>query len=162
MIKLVNKVMGFCEIILIIVLGSTVLIVATHVMMRYVMQSPLSWAEQIARFGFIWMVMLGVPVMFNRNVKISFDVILEAITGKARKWIEYGLRLTGMAFSLFYFSAVIDLMIKTGDRVTPGVPIPYNMLYGAQAVGAFLLFFVLLKQIIERRANSKEQGGDVK
>ncbi len=162
MIKLVNTVMRFCEIILILLLGSAIIIVATHVIMRYVLQSPLSWAEQVARFEFVWTVMLGIPVMFNRNVKISFDAILEAITGKAREWLEIALRVVGMGFSAFYFSAVLQLMIKTGDRMTPGIPLPYNSLYGAQAVCAFLLFFVLLKQILEKRVRSEGQGGDVR
>ncbi len=162
MINLINKVMRFCEIILIIMLGSAIIVVAMHVMLRYVMRSPISWAEQMARFALVWIVMLGIPVMFNRNIKISFDAILEAITGKARERLEIVLRAIGMAFSVFYFSAAIQLMIKTGDRMTPGIEMPYNLLYGAQAVCTFLLFFVLLKQIIERRGKSEEQGGDAK
>jgi TRAP-type C4-dicarboxylate transport system permease small subunit len=154
--------MRFCEIILIIMLGSAIIVVAMHVMLRYVMRSPISWAEQMARFALVWIVMLGIPVMFNRNIKISFDAILEAITGKARERLEIVLRAIGMAFSVFYFSAAIQLMIKTGDRMTPGIEMPYNLLYGAQAVCTFLLFFVLLKQIIERRGKSEEQGGDAK
>lgn len=162
MIKLINKIMWVCEIILITLLGSVILLVATHVLMRYVIKSPLSWTEQIARFGFIWMVMLGIPVMFNRNIKISFDVILMATAGKLREYLENALKIIGMAFTIFYFKAVFQLMLKTGGRVTPGIQIPYNLLYGAQAVCAFLLFFVFLKQIIENRAKFREEKGDTK
>lgn len=162
MINLINKVMRFCEIILIILLGSAIILVAAHVLLRYVLHSPISWAEQIARFAFLWIIMLGIPVMFNRNIKISFDVILESITGKARKWLEIALRLIGMGFSVFYFQAALQLIIKTGGRMTPGIEMPYNLLYGAQAVCAFLLFFVFLKQIIEKRAKSEGQRGEAK
>ena len=158
--KLVDKLMSCVEAILIALMGTSVLIVVMQILWRYVFQSPLGWTEQIARSEFIWIVMLGIPVMFNRGITMSFDVVLQKITGKAHKIIQIALRVIGMAFCTFYFVASIELCISAGSRTISGVPLPYNALYGAQPVCAVLLFLVFIKQLIGLIRGFKIEEGE--
>ena len=149
MIKAVNKLMKFIEVLAVVLLGTAVLVIVAQIVWRYVLRSPLGWTEQVARAEFIWLVMIGIPAMFNRYITMSFDLILEKIRGKAQSIIKILIFLIGIGFCVFYFIASLELCIKTGNRMVPGIPIPYIALYSAQPVGAALLGMVLIKQLAE-------------
>lgn len=83
--KFVDKIMRCIEALLIILLSTAVLIIFMQIIWRYALRTPLGWTEQIARAEFIWMVMLGIPVMFNRGITMSFDIFLQKITGRPHR-----------------------------------------------------------------------------
>lgn len=155
MVKFVNKLMSGVEILLTILMGGASMIVIAQVLWRYVLSSPLGWTEQISRFAFIWIVMLGIPTIFNRNITMAFDILLGSLHGNLRTFLEIAIRILGLAFSVFWFIAALQLCISTGNRMTSGVRMPQNLLYGSQLVAAALLFLVLLKQIYEVARDAK-------
>ena len=166
MIKFVNKLMTLVEIVLIVLMSGATLIVVTQVFWRYVLKSPLGWTEQVCRIAFIWMVMLGIPVIFNRGITMAFDILLDHIHGKAHFIIQVLIQILGLAFSVFYFMASTQLCLSAAGRMTSGVKVPQNLLYIAQPIAAVLLFLVLFKQLIElvqkqKKPMGQENGNDI-
>ena len=160
MIKLVNKLMDFVEIILIILMGGATVIVVAQVFWRYVLHSPLGWTEQVCRIAFNWMVMLGIPVVFNRGITMAFDILLGHIRGRANFAVRIVIQILGLAFSAFYFAASMQLCLSAVGRMTSGVKVPQNLLYGAQPAAAVLLFLVLFKQMIEIIRREREPAAE--
>ena len=159
MIKLINKLMALVSIIATLFLAASVVIVTMQIVWRYVLSHPLGWTDQMARFSFMWFTMLGIPVMFNKNIMMSFDLVIDAIPGKAHDIIEIIIRLLGIFFCVCYAIFSIELCIKTGPRLFPGVKIPYNSLYSSQIVCAVLLGLVFFKQILEIIVQGREKEG---
>lgn len=149
MVKLINSLMKIVAFIATAFLAASVVIVTMQIVWRYVLSSPLGWTDQMARFSFIWFTMLGIPVMFNKNIMMSFDLVIDQITGKGHYIIQLFIRLLGIFFCVCYAIFSIELCIRTGPRLFPGVKIPYNSLYCSQTVCAVLLTLVFIKQIIE-------------
>lgn len=158
MLKLYNKLFKLIEAIMVVLLSWSVVVIVAQIFWRYVLRAPLGWTEQAARAGFIWMVMLGIPVMFNHDIWMSFDVILEKIPGKANVAVHAFLLAFGAAFSLFYFFASLKLCLLTGNRQVPGFPLPMNALYIAQPAGATLLLLVFLRKIAGLTFKAKPQA----
>ena len=155
-----DKLMRLIEGVLIALIGTSVMIVIMQIVWRYVFRSPLGWTEQIARAEFIWIVMLGIPVMFNRGITMSFDVLLQKLKGKTHKSVQIALRLIGMTFCGFYFTASVELCRTASNLTAAGVKMPVNALYGAQPVCAALLFLVFLRQIINLIRDFKKEEED--
>lgn len=149
MIKAVDKLMKVIEVAVVVLLSTAVLVIVAQIIWRYVLRSPLGWTEQVARAEFIWLVMLGIPSMFHRYITMSFDIILEKIRGRAQSVIRIMIYVIAIGFCVFYFLASLQLCLRTGNRMVPGMPIPYNALYSAQPVGAALLGIVFIKQLVE-------------
>ena len=80
--KLINRIMKLAELICMLLLGIAVIFVTLQIVFRYFLSSPLGWTEQTSRFCFIWIVMLGIPIMFYRKCEISFDFIREKMPEK--------------------------------------------------------------------------------
>lgn len=149
MVKLINKLMRIVEFIVTIMFAVAVILVIAQVFWRYVLGDPITWTNQISRALFIWMTYLGIPVLFNRNILMSFDLLQEKVKGAANIWLKIGFRVLGLFFCICWFIFSWELCSKSVGLVFPGIAIPKNALYGAQNVCCALLFIVQTGQIVE-------------
>lgn len=159
----IDKVMKAIENLLWIMLAAAVIIVVMQIVSRYVVGNSLIWTEQAARYLFIWMVMLGVPIMFHKKIFISFDLISKSFPKKVQEILNIVIIVACIAFSCYYFYHSLQLVIQTMGRYTSGFRVPFWLLYGAQPVFCVLLFFVeiglLIDQITEMRTNGGSETG---
>ena len=130
-------------------LMATVVIVCFQVFFRYVLKSPIGWSEQICRLLFLWSIMLGIPVIFDKKVDMAFDIFFNMYPLKGKRIASILFNLIGLAFSVFYLTCGLQLCIRTGSRMTAGVKMPMNFLYGAQPVCAILLALVFIVRLVE-------------
>lgn len=149
MVKAVKNLMKYVEALLVIMLFASVAIVVMQIIWRYILRDPLSWTDQMARFLFIWMTMLGIPVLFNRNILMSFDILQNKMNEKNHNFLKIALRVLGLFFCVSYFFFSLQLCMKSAGNYFAGIKIPYNALYSAQPVCCVLLALVQSAQIVE-------------
>ena len=67
-----------------------ILIVAcvAQVFFRFVLNNSLSWSEELARYCFIWMHMLGASLLIKGSGHATVTVILDILHGTARKILD--------------------------------------------------------------------------
>lgn len=159
MIKAVKALMKFIEGLLIAMLLVSVLIVVMQIVWRYVLRTPLSWTDQTARFLFVWMTMLGIPVLFNRNILMSFDLVQDKLGDHAHDLLRIAFRVLGLFFCVCWFIFSLQLCETSGGNYFAGIRIPYNALYSAQPVCCALLFLVQITQIVELARGIRERKG---
>ena len=156
--KLMSRVMKLVELVCMLLLGMAVTFVTLQIVFRYFLSSPLGWTEQTSRFCFIWIVMLGIPIMFYRKCEISFDFIREKMPEKLHKSVLLMFDLFAIFFCVLYFIYSISLCAHTGGRLTSGIAIPLNCLYAAQPISAILTLLVFVERIKE--IMKKKNGGE--
>lgn len=149
MVKAVNKLMKGVEFIVTVLFAVSVILVIAQVFWRYVLGDPITWTNQISRALFVWMTYLGIPVLFSRNILMSFDLLQEKVKGAANVFLRVGFRVIGLFFCICWFIFSWELCSKSVGLVFPGIAIPKNALYGAQNVCCALLFIVQGSQIVE-------------
>lgn len=149
MVKAVNKLMKGVEFIVTVLFAVSVILVIAQVFWRYVLGDPITWTNQISRALFVWMTYLGIPVLFSRNILMSFDLLQEKVKGAATVFLRVGFRVIGLFFCICWFIFSWELCSKSMGLVFPGIAIPKNALYGAQNVCCALLFIVQVSQIVE-------------
>jgi len=161
--KIVDKIMRVVEFIVTLMFALSVLLVMAQVFWRYVLGDPITWTNQISRALFIWMTYLGIPVLFNRNILMSFDLLQEKVKGAANIWLKIGFRVLGLFFCICWFIFSSQLCMKSVGLVFPGIAIPKNALYGAQNVCCALLFIVQLGQITDLlgEIRSRKDGREI-
>lgn len=134
----------------IILVFASIIDVFAQVLFRYVFHSPIAWTEQAARYLFLFMCMLGLPVAFRNKGLIAFDLIVEKFPKKVQAIIGFfGMILTG-AFSAFYLVQSIRLFIRVGHKVAANVlHLPVRFEYSAQVICAFFLTLFAIELLIE-------------
>ncbi len=148
-IKTVNNTMKAILYLEALLLFISVIVVSLQVFTRYVLNDPFTWTEQTGRYLFVWMMMLGLSAMFNSNITMAFDLILNKLTGKPHKFIALFFKLFTITFCGYWCYSGILYVMEHGSKIAPGINIPLACMYVAQPIGAVLIILVMIKQILE-------------
>jgi len=96
---------------LIILMVGLVLAVTWQVGSRYVLSSPSSWTEEVARFLLIWIGTLGAAYAFRTNAHIGLDLLPKKLRGAAAR------RLHWFTLAVIIVFAIAVLVIGGGGLV---------------------------------------------
>lgn len=128
-------------------LVGTLLVALLQVFCRYVLNSSLSWPEEMARFAFVWFVFLGTSLITRRARHITIDMVPRALDAA-------GLRLHALAVRVIAASCAIFLLtcggslVSQASYVSPALQWSYAYLYLAVPAGALLtLVFLVLEPV---------------
>ena len=158
--KICDKLMKVIEHACAGLIAGTVVLISAQVLFRYVLQNPISWSEQLARYIFIWVCMLGAPLALYKGATYNFDVLITKLPHKLLGCVNIFNDFIAFLFCCYWGYWSVQIVIKSGWRATSGVVVKMGYLYGAQIVCAALLAFVLVVGIVKnvkllRSANEK-------
>jgi TRAP-type transport system small permease protein len=136
MSKLVDRLVGWS---LALCLGAMTCIVIVSVFYRYLLNSPLTWTEELASLLFAWLTFTGAYVGFRNRSHIAIDTLVIFLPPALRR----GLARVVDVCILF----LLGLFVWQGLRLTattwglefPAMEISRGYLYLAFPVGAFLM-----------------------
>lgn len=157
--RLLDKSMQFVETIAAALVVVSVALIALQIIFRYVIGHPLNWTEQTARYIFIWVCMLGVPLAVYKGATFQFDLVIKRFSPRVQAIIATVIDVVNMFFSAYWFYWTIRLIEKAGWRPTIGVEVPMGVLYAAQTVCALLMFVVLGVNAVEHAKGIVVKGG---
>nr|WP_285839874.1 TRAP transporter small permease [Alkalihalophilus marmarensis] len=127
-----------------------VVVIAAQVFMRHVMESSLSWSEELARYCFIWLVYLGISYGVKKQRHIKVDVALLLLKGKGKVLLAMFANLLFLAFAVFviiYGYDIAERLLAFG-QTSPALHIPMGLVYMATPVGMALTSIRLIQQLI--------------
>lgn len=69
-------------------MAGLVIVVTWQVVSRYLLRSPSSYTEEIARFMLIWIGLLGAAYAYRTKMHLGLDLLTAKLTGATRLWAE--------------------------------------------------------------------------
>ena len=103
--------------------------VTLQVVFRYVIQKPLPWSEEAARYLFVWTAFLAAAVTVGRNDQFSISLFVERLPSRWR-WI---LELVGTALGILFAGIVISKGAAMSWRLlsasSPVLQLPQGAVY---------------------------------
>lgn len=123
--------------------------IAFEVFMRFVLDSPTSWSEELARFSMVWLALLGLGTGIRRKDNIRIDNLIDAFPKTIRDWAAWMRYIVTFIFSLVLLVYGFRIAMINMNQVTPGLGIPMGCVYLAVPIGAFLMIFYLLELVVE-------------
>lgn len=131
-------------------LAAIIVLISANVFMRYVLNSSLSWGEELTLWIFVWFVWVSVSLAFQRGEHIRITVMLDLFGPKARKSIDVIVDILILGFLCTLSWECINLMLKpfvaNQNSVVLGLPIP--ILYGSAPFGATLASVRVIQHLI--------------
>ena len=99
-----------------------------NVIARYCFNSPLSWAEELARYTFIWVVFLGAAVCTKQGRHIVIDGLMLSLPERLRAGILAGVDVLTIATmaALVYYGWVLTLFTT---QPTSTLKVPMSVVY---------------------------------
>jgi TRAP-type C4-dicarboxylate transport system permease small subunit len=137
---------------LIILTLSLFIIVGVNVFCRYVLNSSLSWADELSRFIFIWVSFLGAVLAYGYNEHIGLDFVVDRIPSPTIK------RFIRLAADFFILLVIVILLryglivANSATNLSPALYIPMKWVYIIAPVSAFMMLIINICKIYEHLA----------
>jgi TRAP-type C4-dicarboxylate transport system permease small subunit len=138
-------------------LGGMTLLIVLQVFFRYVLELPLAWTEELARFLFIWMTFVASVVAAIRGQHIAVELIVEKLPSVGEK----AAGVFGNLVSAAFFGIISFYCISLWDRISlqrsPVLMIPMSYVYLGIILGSIFMALFYFWTAISLFLIKKEQ-----
>ena len=119
-------------------------VVLLQVLMRYLFAYPNPWSEEVSRFCFIWVSLLGASLAVEYRAHFGFDQVTKKLPPRASRVVETFAGMVVLLFSLLLIAAGIALMDLTMGERSPALNLPVALVYAAVPVSGALMVIHML------------------
>ena len=111
-----------------------------QVIMRYVFNASLSWAEEASRYAFVWSALVSIGYTIKENSILKVDTLVEALPAGLKHLLITLINLSvTLFFGYLFISSIpaVKRVVLTG-QTSPALKIPLGWIYFAAIAGFFL------------------------
>jgi TRAP-type C4-dicarboxylate transport system permease small subunit len=135
-------------------MAAIVLITILAVTMRYVLNRPLQWVEELTVALLIWAIMLGAASAMKMRLHISIDAFTSLLPERAQRRIRVFNDLLAAAVLVVFGILGLQLALNAGNKIMPILGLRYAYIDFAVPVGAFWMAVYLLLDLFKSRSGS--------
>lgn len=152
----VNSIVSYTGMVLFVVL---IVACVSQVFFRFVLNNSLSWTEELARYCFIWMHLIGSSLLIEGSGHATVTVIMDLMHGMARRVLDTVIEL------IVFFNGVIMLYSGTvlayssRANLSTAMSVPMWIINSSVAVGGLLLMFQAFVKLAVVWLDKPEQEG---
>ena len=133
------------EIVMCCVLVAIVGVTFGQVVFRYVLESPLSWSDEAARFLLMWLAMLGAAYGFKTRSHFALVFIIERFETRFKKAASLLVTLVVATFLTVFLVNAVKYTMSARDVVGPGTQLSMAIPYSSAVVGGILMLWYVLR-----------------
>lgn len=124
----------------VIMTGATFLLFF-NVVLRYVFNSGISWAEEITRYTLLWTVFVGAGVIAREGTHVSMEAFFNLWPEKFQRigYLVINLFCIATITAILFFGiGIVRMVVETG-QTSEAAFVPMWIIYGAFPVGSVLM-----------------------
>lgn len=145
-------------VILAILSAAMVTVILYQIVLRYCFAAANVWAEELARFMFVWVTTLGASIAIRRNVHLRVDLVVDFLKPKPRFILQIITYTAILIFLIYLCRLGIDLMGRTMINKSAGLRIPMAYPYAAIPVGGTFMILSCIEFIAKKVEALRELG----
>lgn len=117
-------------------------IVVLQVFFRYVMSSPLTWSEELARYLFVWITFLGIAIAIRKKAHVAIGLVVEHLPKMQQRIIRIINTVMILLLGGIIVYGGVQLM-KIGEiQKSATLLLPMSLVFSAIPVsGVFIVLF---------------------
>ena len=137
---------------LVFIMAIMVLNVLWQVASRFILGSPSSFTDELARYLMIWVGILGAAYVSGKNLHVAIDVLPTRLSKKAQKKLMLVVRVLIVLFCL-------GVMVIGGSRLvyityvldqnSPALQLPLSVVYMVIPLSGLLIIYYKISDIIK-------------
>ncbi len=135
------------ELLVAFIFAVILMVALLQVFQRFVLNSSLSWSEELQIFGHIWIVFLGIPIAYRRGAHLFIDTFCKMLPQKPRAMFNLFIEMTWVLFAVSLM--VLGWMVARVAHLqeSPGLELPMSYPYLSMVVGGAYLLLVATRRI---------------
>lgn len=137
--------------ILIVIMGIMVINVLWQVFTRFIVGTPSSFTDELARYLMIWLGILGAAYVSGRNMHVAIDVLptrFNEPTQKRLRFIVYFLIISFAFFAMVVGGSRLVYITYTLEQYSPALQMPLAAVYFAIPLSGILIIYYKVSDIL--------------
>ena len=133
-----------------ILLVLLVIDVSWQVASRYILKSPSSFTDELARILLIWVGILGAAYLTGKKMHLAIDVVINKFSIKGRKIADYFINISILIFALLVMvigGINLMYMLITLGNISPALSLPIGYIYSVIPISGILIVYYCLFEI---------------
>ena len=123
--------------------------ITAQVISRYIFGSPFTWTEELGRYTFIWMSVLGMAVGVKTLGHIALDLLLKSMSGITEKILQYIIHIFIAGFGVLFTLSGIKMMGIGSGQNSPSLSLPMEFVYMVIPISGVLIVYFVIGNIIQ-------------
>ncbi len=130
--------------------GLMIIIVLIGTFFRQVLQNPLLWTDELARYLMIWMALIASSIALKQREHVGIKIIIQRMPTRLRKVIVFVTKLF-MAYFLYILTVEgVAAALRARSQISPALRITmFWPLLSVPLAGFFTLLQLILQMIID-------------
>lgn len=145
------------EFILLVLLAVISVVMMTQVFLRYIFSSPITWAEELCRYCFVFTGVFSAGYCIRKKAGIRVDVIINFLPKFMQVFLDYAGQVLMLALYAYLFYSSFSLISST-TSVSPAMQLPVKYVYMAFPIGFGLGVIRVIQDIILYTKSLKAGG----
>lgn len=125
---------------------------------RFVIFRSLSWSEELSRYLFVAVIVLGVNLAITNHLFVRIEIIDNYLKGKCAVVMNLARKFIMLLVNMIFVYSSYKLIIIGGYQTSPAMRIPMSLLYGMILAGFVLNVFAAVIDLYETYA--RPTGGE--
>lgn len=117
--------------------------VFAQVIFRYIIRKPLSWSEELARFCFVWVSMLGAAATVPKSLNQGIDLVTKRLPANIQLISNLFTRVMMIIFCVILVVKGWELTTIVNLQTSAVMGIPMSVIYVSIPVTSFLMIIIL-------------------
>lgn len=149
-IDIVNKLVGYVVGAMLMIMS---ILVTVQIISRFIVDVPIHWTEELARYLMIYTVFFGAALALRHHKLIAVEIIAESVKPTLRKMIKICVMIISIVFMVILTVKGFEMMPIVSKQTSSAMGIPMSMAYMAIPIGAILMIMNAFANILEFLTN---------
>ncbi len=149
------------ETILVTIMAVMVVNVLWQVGSRFILQSPSSFTDELARYLLIWLSILGASYVTGKKMHLSIDLLAQKINPAKKgllNTIVYSIVAVFAFLAMVIGGANLVYIVASLGQTSPALEIPLSVVYIVLPIGGLIIIYY---SIINIKYPEKEEDGTI-
>ncbi|MDY0095211.1 MAG: TRAP transporter small permease [Candidatus Vecturithrix sp.] len=156
----INAIERVFSIIIAIMLGFLTFLVGWQVVARYVFNTGIFWAEELALLSMMWATMLGASGCIWTDSHVRLNILIDRLPARVRLWLLTLMDGVVLWFAFWIVKEGVVLAQRTMSGQMSALRIPIGTTYIILPVAAvFMMLFTVVKMFERIVSQSSSKGG---
>lgn len=155
--KILEKII---DIICVIMMFTLFIVILLQILFRYFFNMPLKWTEELARYVFVWVSMMGWTYGSRYDTHIQVNIFSNLFPEKIKSFVFLFIQLLSIIFSLALGYYSIGLVKQGYVFKATTLPINFSLVYSIIPIVCLILIIYAVMKIYNFIKNQGKVGGN--
>jgi TRAP-type C4-dicarboxylate transport system permease small subunit len=147
--KIISWMNEIIKYVLIVIMVTLILAVFFQVLFRFILNQPLAWTEELARYCLIWITFLGASYAMSLKAHIGLSIVVDRSPVFLKQFFIILAGLVSIGFFWIMIQQGFNLASRSMTQLSPVLRLPMGYIYLVIPISGIFLAINLLQSIWE-------------